>query len=94
MRGDMSEPWAEPKLKAPNQLLELRRKSETALRLAMAIGNIASLARERGHHSVASMLDMARDLARADHSAAEQALSAVHYMEAHATDDLLARTDS
>ena len=56
---------------------ELRnwQKSQAALQLAEAIDAIAAIAREQGFRTVGVMLDMAKDLARAEHAEAEQALN-------------------
>ena len=57
-----------------HDVVKLRQKRETALHLTEAIDAAVALAREHGHSSVSVMLGMARDLARADQTEAEQAL--------------------
>jgi hypothetical protein len=47
-------------------------RSQTALQLAEAIDRVAAIARESGFASVAVMLEMARDLARAEHAKSEE----------------------
>ena len=49
-------------------------KAQLAEQLARAIDDIAGRARENGFPSVGVMLDMARDLARAEHHSAERAM--------------------
>ena len=46
-------------------------KSQAARQLAEAIDAVAAIAREQGFRSVGVMLEMARDLARAEHAEAE-----------------------
>ena len=49
-------------------------KAQEAEQLARAIDDIARFARENGFPSVGVMLDMARDLARAEHDSPERAM--------------------
>ena len=47
-------------------------RSQAALQIAEAIEQVAAIARDSGFPSVGVMLDMARDLARAEHVKAEE----------------------